>query len=232
MSTKTKPAAKLAELEAAAHKARQERDRVRRDAQSHGEKLRALDAELGYLARSDASQFDGDGQPVAKSRAAEIRSQIDSASTARWGDLLDGAEQTVRRAEGAVAEHRAEHAVELATEEFRRGEELTAALSIEAERVLESIGELDGVNGRLIGIVAACPGKIDGRDIASDPRLGELRQLLSDHETFCAPRSRSLTPLVAEHPPALLSAGGGWIGGGHGGVNYSPEQPPRVEAGR
>ena len=44
MSTKTKPAAKLAELEAAAHKARQERDRVRRDAQSHGEKLRALDA--------------------------------------------------------------------------------------------------------------------------------------------------------------------------------------------
>jgi hypothetical protein len=232
---KTRPADALAELkrlEAAAQTARQERDRVKREAQAFVNGLEALDAELGRLARTEPAQFGPDGTPSPKSRASEIQAELSRArDTSRWPDLIAGAEHAVSVAERAVTGYREANAVELATIEYRLGESLVAELSEHAGPMLAKLAELDGVKGRLMDIAASCRGRINGRDVAVDPRLEELRRLLEQHVEFNPPRSVSLTPFEDENPPTVRSAEGGWIAGGHVADSYG-EQPPRIEAAR
>lgn len=232
MTTTTDPATELERLEAAAQEARQERDRLRLDASKYQAAMAQVEAEIGQLARTHRDQFDAAGMPKRSTKAAKLSSELEKMRAGtRWPELIAGAADAVADAEDAVGRWRADHAVELATLEYRRGEELVAKLSESAEAMLPILAELGQSAARLSAITAACPGRIDGRDVLVDGRLDQLRHALRDHANWQAPRSRSLTPFEGEVPVLLRGTDGGWIAAGHKADNYG-EQPARIEPTR
>jgi len=238
MTTATKapaksPSAELAALDAATAAAKAERDRIVREAREHQAQLSALDRALSEIAHDDPTQFNASAEPKPNSEAAKINAELAKIRTtgSRWPALIAGAETKLRDAERAASQHRAEHAIELATVEYRGGEDDLAELDELAEQQLAVLARIRTREARLIALTTATPGRIDGRDVKADPRLASLTNLLADHRSFYPPRSRSLTPLTGEIPPALRSVDGGFIGGGNVPEDYG-EQPPAIEARR
>ena len=161
---------------------------------------RETQAELGHLARTDPAQFGEDGQPKAKSRAAELKQQLDEAGSSNWADMLAGDDQRVKAAQANVHRLTAENAEELATAEFRAGEDDLTEGDALVEGLLGVLSRLEARRARQIAITTSRNGDIDGRHVVTDDRVDELIRLLEEYPVFKPPRIPTLSPLVGEQP--------------------------------
>jgi hypothetical protein len=152
--------------------------------------------------------------------------------TSKWPEILEGADQRIRQAEGELRRLTAASAIELARDEFRAGEDDLAEVDVLAERMLQALARIDAHRLRLMEIAQSCGGRIDGRDVTTDGRLDQLRDLLAQHPDFSPPRARTLTPLRGENPTVWRGRDGGWVGAGHGSDSFHDEQPERLEPRR
>jgi hypothetical protein len=61
---------------------------------------------------------------------------------------------------------------------------------------------------------------LDGRDVFSDPVVGEARKLADRLAEVQPPRSVSLAPLPTEDPARVKSVNGGYIGAGRNAADH------------
>jgi hypothetical protein len=145
--------------------------------------------------------------------------------------MVAGAEERVREREAEVRTLTKRHAVELALDEFRGGEDDLAGLDAPAEQMLEVIAKAKRREARLIEIAGRTGGRLDGRDVSWDRRLDELREALEQVADLKPPRSVTLTPLVGEEPLVRRSRDGGWVKHWDGeedlGEQPEPQEPKR-----
>ena len=156
-----------------------------------------------------------------------MRSKLDKAQSNRWPDLLAGADQRISEIEDEMRTLTNRHAVELATAEFRGGEDDLLELDAWAEQGLAILGRLWARRDRLIGIAAATRG-LDGRDVWSDQGLDELTKALNAHGDRRPPRIPTLTPLVDEQPLKVYRVRGDWGRTTHN-DQIAEDQPAKLE---
>jgi hypothetical protein len=220
---------------AALDSAREQLDEARRDRAQVGEQSRAFQVEmqsaageLEHLARTDRSQFGEDGQPLPKTRAAELRAKLDQAGSSRWPDIVAGAEDRLRRAQEHVRGVTADNAVELARLEYDRGLAATERLRGLAADMRAAIVEARATEPALLGITTALGGVFDGRDVQVDPRWQQLEQFLDALETLEPARIPRLTPYVDEEP-SVFRCTSGWVPARSAAHVELVEQPPKME---
>jgi hypothetical protein len=211
--------------------ARQERARLGEESRAYATELARADAALRHLARTSRDQVDG-GQPKPGSEAAKLKAKLDQAEESKWPDILAGADQRIAELEDEVRRLTDRYAVELATPEFRTGEEELTKLDELADQLLAILSSLEARSHRLINIAASCQGRIDGRDVYTDDRLAQLRDLLIERASFRPPRIPILTPFTDEQPRVVRGKSGGWIDSMHGSDNNADEQPPKLKPRR
>src|SRR5829696_2216507 len=233
-ATKTKPdsASEFTEAHRELDGARKTRARRGEAYRGYQQKLAQTQAELGHLARTDPDQFGEDGQPKPKSRAAELKQQLDEAGSSSWADVLAGDDERIRAAEVNVHRLTAKHAEELATAEFRAGEDDLAEGDALVEGLLRVLSRLAARRARQIANTVSCNGDIDGRHVLTDDRVDGLMRLLEQYSDFKPPRVTTLSPLVGDEPRVVKGRNGGWIGAHHGSNNYCDEQPEKLEPRR
>jgi hypothetical protein len=231
MTTKTKadPVAELTPIREKLEAAREERSRLGQEARAWEDDLARLQAELDGLANTDASQFAG-GQPKPKTRAAELRAEIDKRTNGhKWPEIIGGADARIRSLEAELSRRTEANAEALARHDYEgRGVANAERWRKIAMLILEADAEYTASTQYQMGI-AISVGGLDARDVFSDPAVAEARKLADRLAEVQPPRSVSLVPLTSEEPPRVRSQSGGFIGANVSLNNAAEDQPERVE---
>jgi hypothetical protein len=232
MTTKTiTQADDLPAIEEQLQTAREERSRLGQEARVFADKLAGLQAEFSGIARRDATQFGPDGQPKAKSRAAELKTEITKASGGhQWAALIEGADARIRELEHELTRALAANAEALARAEYEgAGQAAVEKLRQGAALILEGCDEYTASADRQ-GRIANSVAGLDGQDIVADPVVDEARRAVHGLGGAQPPRSKSLTPLVDDQPRKLRMVAGGYADGySLRDEDVAEDQPERVE---
>jgi hypothetical protein len=232
MTTKSKsdPAAKLAELDGALRKAREEAAEVGVRLRAQQSRYRELEATLAALARSEPGEFNDDGSPRGDG-AKKLQSELAKLQASRLGDLAAGARDRVHAAEMEITRHVGKHSEELSRAELLGpGKAATEKMRHGARLIAESYAEYVASTNRQIAFCAATQG-LDGQDVFSDPRAAEAARAAGNLDDLTPPRSQSLTPLVTDEVPRRYRVrSGGFVVSPHADDTAGVKQPERVEA--
>jgi hypothetical protein len=231
MTTKTKvdPGAKLAELEKALVKAREEAAEVGVRLRAQQSRYRDLETTLATLARREPGEFNEDGSPRGDD-AKKLQAELSKLQASRLPDLVAGRQEQVHIAETEITKHIGVHAEALARAEFEgRGKAATEKIKRGAALIAEGHSEYVASAQRQMQICIANTG-LDGQDVLSDPRAAEVAHLAGGLGDLAAPRSQSLTP--TDWAPKVRVRSGAFVpeGRAHPDDLADVEQPQRLEA--
>jgi antitoxin (DNA-binding transcriptional repressor) of toxin-antitoxin stability system len=232
MTTVTKasdPVAELTPIREKLEAARQERARLGVESRAWQDGIGKLERDLVDLARDDPVQF-ANGFPKQKTKAAELRAEIDKrANGHKWPEIIGGADARIRSLEAELSRRTEANAEALARHEYEgRGTANAEKWRQIATLILEADGEYTASAQYQMGIAISVTG-LDGRDVFSDPVVGEARKLADRLAEVQPPRSVSLAPLPTEDPARVKSVNGGYIGAGVNAGDIAEDQPERVE---
>lgn len=224
------PFARLQALNEQLEAARRDRARRGEEARAFGREVEQAKVELDHLARTAPDQFDGTGQPKAKSKAGQLKKKIEQAGTSRWPSILDGADQRIAEVERQVRDLLRENAEVIARADYERGLEAKRRLQSLASQMREAVGQMRASEPSLLAITTAVSGPLDGRDVEVNPRLGEVERLVELVDEIRPARIPTLTPYADEEPVIWKTADGGWMPvRSEPAAGWAEDQPERVE---